>query len=234
MAKFSVVHGQHHIPAAESSPVTDGPHSGQEPVAGPMTVAPPDGLTTRQRRLAPALIVNTGAGKGKTTAAMGLALRAWHQGWSIGVFQFVKSGRWASGERIALEALGAEHRRIGIGGPVEWFATGTGRSWVRKPDAEPDQASLAKQAWQQVKEQLAAQKHRLYVLDEFTYPIKWGWLDVAEVVAVLRDRPGFQHVVVTGREAPPELVGIASVVTEMGKTKHVFDSGQKGQPGIEW
>ena len=193
-----------------------------------------DGLTARQRRLRPALIVNTGDGKGKTTAAMGLALRGWHQGWSIGVFQFVKSGKWVSGERRALEALGAEHERTGAGGAVEWFATGTGRRWVRKPDAEVDQADAAREAWAEVALRLAEQRHNLYVLDEFTYPLTWGWLDVADVAATLRDRPGSQHVVITGRGAPAELLEIATTVTEMRKVKHPFDTGQKGQAGIEW
>jgi cob(I)alamin adenosyltransferase len=201
---------------------------------GEPAALPEDGLTTRERRLRPALIVNTGDGKGKTTAAVGLALRAWHQGWSIGVFQFIKSGKWASGERGALEALGAEHERSGAGGEVVWFSTGAGRRWVRKPDAEPDQADAAREAWAEVKQRLADQRHQLYVLDEFTYPLTWGWLDVGEVVATLRDRPGVQHVVVTGRGAPAELVEIATTVTEMTKRKHPFDTGQKGQAGIEW
>lgn len=193
---------------------------------------PDDGLTARERRLRPALIVNTGDGKGKTTAAMGLALRAWHQGWSVGVFQFIKSGKWVTGERLALEALNAEHERTG--GEVEWYATGAGRRWVRRPDAEPDQADAAREAWAEVRARLAEQRHRLYVLDEFTYPLKWGWLDLADVVATLRDRPGIQHVVITGRGAPVELLEIATTVTEMTKVKHPFDSGQKGQAGIEW
>ena len=133
-------------------------------------------MTTKERRLRPALIVNTGDGKGKTTAALGLALRGWHQGWSIGVFQFIKSGQWITGERIALETLAAAHERTGLGGPVEWFATGSGRRWVRKPDAEPDQAEAAREAWAEVKLRFTEQRHDLYVLDEFTYPLTWGWL----------------------------------------------------------
>jgi cob(I)alamin adenosyltransferase len=195
---------------------------------------PEDGLSTRERRLRPALIVNTGDGKGKTTAAMGLALRAWHQGWSIGVFQFIKSGKWVSGERIALEALGAEHQRSGTGGEVEWFSTGAGRRWVRKPGEEPDHADAAREAWAEVKWRLAGQRHQFYLLDEFTYPLNWGWLELDDVVATLRDRPGVQHVVVTGRDAPAELLEIATTVTELVNRKHPFDSGQKGQAGIEW
>lgn len=201
---------------------------------GTLAQAPDDGLTTRERRRLPALVVNTGEGKGKTTAAMGLALRGWHQGWSVGVFQFIKSGKWVSGERAALEALGAEHRRSGAGGEVVWFATGAGRRWVRKPGEETEHADAAREAWAEVASRLAAERHQLYVLDELTYPLTWGWLDVAEVVATLRDRPGVQHIVVTGRGAPPELIDIATTVTEMTKRKHPFDTGQKGQAGIEW
>lgn len=203
------------------------------PLAQP-PVQPDDGLTTRQRRLRPALIVNTGEGKGKTTAAMGLALRGWHQGWSIGVFQFVKSGNWVSGERSALAALDAEHRRSGVGGPIDFFATGSGRRWVRKPDAEPDQADAAREAWDEVALRLSEQRHDLYVLDEFTYPLQWGWLDVDAVVSALRDRPGTQHIVITGRSAPRALLEVATTVTAMTKVKHPFDEGQKGQAGIEW
>ncbi|MFV0451438.1 MAG: cob(I)yrinic acid a,c-diamide adenosyltransferase [Propioniciclava sp.] len=195
---------------------------------------PDDGLTSRERRLRPALIVNTGDGKGKTTAAMGLALRAWHQGWSTGVFQFVKSGTWVTGERLALAALDAEHRRTGTGGPIEFFATGSGRRWVRRSDAEPDQSDAARAAWDEVALRLGEERHQLYVLDEFTYPLAWGWLDLTEVVSALRERPGTQHVVITGRNAPPELLDLATTVTEMHPLKHPFEDGQKGQAGIEW
>ena len=195
---------------------------------------PDDGLTSRERRLRPALIVNTGEGKGKTTAAMGLALRAWYQGWSIGVFQFIKSGKWSSGERAALECLDAEHRRTGAGGPIEFVSSGSGRSWVRRPEREPDPTEGARDAWDEVVHRLAEQRHQLYVLDEFTYPLTRGWLDLPRVIETLRDRPGVQHVVITGRGAPAELCAIATTVTEMRKLKHPFDGGQKGQAGIEW
>jgi cob(I)alamin adenosyltransferase len=92
----------------------------------------------------------------------------------------------------------------------------------------------AREGWEQVKRDLAAETYRLYVLDEFAYPMHWGWVPVAEVVEVLRERPGTQHVVVTGRNAPAELLDAADLVTEMGKVKHPMDTGQKGQRGIEW
>jgi cob(I)alamin adenosyltransferase len=90
------------------------------------------------------------------------------------------------------------------------------------------------EGWEQVQRDLAAQTYRFYVLDEFTYPMTWGWVDVDEVVQVLRDRPGDQHVVITGRNAAPALVEAADLVLETTKVKHPMDAGQKGQRGIEW
>jgi cob(I)alamin adenosyltransferase len=199
------------------------------PQGRPETV-PDDGLTTRQRRNRPLVIVHTGAGKGKSTAAFGLALRGWNQGWPIGVFQFVKSAKWRIGEERALRVLGES----GEGGKVDWHKMGEGWSWIQRPGTEEDHAADAREGWEQIKRDLAAETYTLYVLDEFTYPMKWGWVDVDDVVATLRDRPGHQHVIVTGRDADPRLVGIADLVTEMGKVKHPMDAGQKGQKGIEW
>ncbi len=199
---------------------------------GQPAVVPDDGLTTRQRRDRALLIVHTGVGKGKSTAAFGLALRGWAQGWPIGVFQFVKSAKWRVGEEKALKALGALHDSTGEGGPVTWNKMGEGWSWVQR--TIEDSADAAREGWEQVKRELAAETYRLYVLDEFTYPMKWGWVDPDEVVSVLRTRPGRQHVVITGRDAAPALIEAADLVTEMGKVKHPMDAGQKGQRGIEW
>jgi cob(I)alamin adenosyltransferase len=189
---------------------------------------PDDGLTTRQRRNRPLVVVHTGVGKGKSTAAFGLALRGWNQGWPIGVFQFVKSAKWKVGEERALRVLGAS----GEGGTVAWHKMGEGWSWVQRDIESSEDA--AKEGWEQVKRDLAAETYQLYVLDEFIYPMKWGWVDVGEVVKVLRERPGTQHVVITGRGAPEELVELADLVTDMTKVKHPMDAGQKGQRGIEW
>ncbi|MQY06384.1 cob(I)yrinic acid a,c-diamide adenosyltransferase [Actinomadura macrotermitis] len=191
---------------------------------------PDDGLTTRARRNRPLVIVHTGPGKGKSTAAFGLALRSWNQGWPIGVFQFVKSAKWRIGEETALRVLGDSAE----GGTVDWHKMGEGWSWIQRPGSEEDHAADAREGWEQIKRDLAAEKYRLYVLDEFTYPMKWGWVDVEDVVAALRDRPGNQHVVITGRDADPRLLEFADLVTEMGKVKHPMDQGQKGQKGIEW
>ena len=191
---------------------------------------PDDGLTTRARRRQPVLAVHTGTGKGKSTAAFGMALRAWSVGWPIVVFQFVKSPTWRVGEEAALRALGT----CGEGGAVTWHKMGGGWSWIQRPGSGRDHAAEAAEGWAQIKRDLAAQTYRFYLLDEFTYPMTWGWVEVADVVETLRDRPGSQHVVITGRGADPALVALADLVTEMVKVKHPLDAGRKGQPGIEW
>lgn len=201
---------------------------------GKPDAVPDDGLTTRQRRNRPLLIVHTGEMKGKSTAAFGLALRAWNQGWPIAVFQFVKSAKWKVGEENALLALGEVHERTGQGGPVEWHKMGAGWSWSRKQGDEADHAEAAREGWREITRRLTEERHTLYVLDEFTYPMAWGWVDVDEVVETLTNRPGHQHVVITGRRAAPELVAAADLVVEMTKVKHPMDEGAKGQKGIEW
>ncbi|WP_436700431.1 cob(I)yrinic acid a,c-diamide adenosyltransferase [Nocardioides sp. BYT-33-1] len=195
---------------------------------GQPLVIPNDGLTTRQRRNRPLVMVHTGDGKGKSTAAFGLALRGWNQGWDIGVFQFVKSAKWRLGEQTAFEKLPPGN------GTVEWHKMGSGWSWSRKAGSEEDHAADAAEGWAEIKRRIATERHDLYLLDEFTYPINWGWVDVDDVVETLASRPGHQHVVITGRRADPKLVELADLVTEMTKVKHPMDVGQKGQKGIEW
>ena len=201
---------------------------------GRPAVVPDDGLTTRQRRNRPLLMVHTGPGKGKSTAAFGVALRGWNQGWRIGVFQFVKSAKWRIGEQTVLERLGRLHEETGEGGPVEWHKMGSGWSWSRKQGDAEDHETAAAEGWQEIKRRLAEETHDLLVLDEFTYPMKWGWVDVDDVVETLRSRPGTQHVVITGRDADPRLVEVADLVLQTTKVKHPMDAGQKGQRGIEW
>ena len=182
----------------------------------------------RLKREHPLLVVNTGYGKGKSTAAFGLMLRAWAQGWPIGVYQFVKSGKWRVGEQAAALALSESD----AGGRIDWFKMGDGWTWTSR---DLDQsADLAREGWEEVKRRLADETYRFLLLDEFTYPMTFGWVDVAEVVDVLTQRPGFQHVVVTGRDAPEELIGAADLVSEVTKVKHPFDTGRRGQKGIEW
>jgi cob(I)alamin adenosyltransferase len=199
---------------------------------GKVAEIPADGLSTRQRRAQPLLAVHTGDGKGKSTAAFGMALRAWSAGWAIGVFQFTKSPKWKVGEESALRALGEVHTSTGAGGPVTWHKMGAGWSWLRTQPEDHERAAAA--GWEQVKRDLAAQTYRLVVLDEFTYPVSNGTLDVEDVLAALAARPGVQHVVITGRRAHPALVQAADLVTEMTKVKHPMDAGRKGQAGIEW
>ncbi len=201
---------------------------------GQPLVVPDDGLTTRARRTAPVLAVHTGEGKGKSTAAFGMALRAWNSGLNVAVFQFVKSAKWRVGEESAFRELGRVHDEQGIGGAVEWHKMGSGWSWVKKVGSDADHAVAAADGWAEIASRLAEQRHDFYVLDEFTYPLKWGWVDVEEVVETLLGRPGRQHVVITGRDAPARLIEVADLVTEMTKVKHPMDAGRKGQPGIEW
>ena len=201
---------------------------------GQPEIIPDDGLSTRQRRNRPLVMVHTGPGKGKSTAAFGLAMRAWNQGWDIGVFQFVKSAKWKIGEQNVMERLGHLHTETGEGGPVEWHKMGSGWSWRRKDGTEADHAADAAEGWAEIKRRIAAERHDLYLLDEFTYPVKWGWVDAHDVAETLAARPGRQHVVITGRDADPRLLEVADLVTEMGKVKHPMDAGQKGQRGIEW
>ena len=197
---------------------------------GQPSVVPDDGLTTRQRRNRALVVVHTGEMKGKSTAAFGLALRAWNQGWSIGVFQFVKSAKWKVGEEQALRVLGESEE----GGTVAWHKMGEGWSWTRKAGTDEDHAANALEGWEQVKRDLSAQTYTFYVLDEFTYPMKWGWVSVDDVVETLANRPGTQHVVITGRDAAPRLIEVADLVMQTTKVKHPMDAGQKGKRGIEW
>jgi len=201
---------------------------------GQPEAVPDDGLTTRQRRNRPIFAVHTGPMKGKSTAAFGMALRAWNQGWSIGVFQFVKSAKWRVGEETALTALGELHESTGQGGPVEWHKMGAGWSWSRKKGTEQDHAADAREGWEEIKRRIAAQQHDFYVLDEFSYPLHWGWVDVDDVIKTITEREGRQHVIITGRNAPDALIDAADLVVEMTKVKHPMDAGQKGQRGIEW
>jgi cob(I)alamin adenosyltransferase len=152
----------------------------------------------------------------------------------VAVYQFVKSAKWKVGEESALTALGRLHEQTGEGGPVVWHKMGSGWSWSRRQGTDVDHAADAAEGWAQIKRDLAAEAHRFYVLDEFTYPLKWSWVDVHDVVETLANRPGAQHVVITGRDAPPALVEAADLVVEMTKVKHPMDAGQKGQRGIEW
>jgi cob(I)alamin adenosyltransferase len=168
------------------------------------------------------LIVHTGKGKGKSTAAWGLLLRALGRGLRCGVVQFGK-GAWQSGERAAIERLGAG---------VEWHTLGEGFTWETQ-DRSRDIAA-AERAWAKARELMANPAIRLVVLDELNIALRYDHLDIAEVVAVLKARRPDQHIVVTGRNAKPELIETADLVTEMTLVKHHFAAGVKAQEGIEF
>lgn len=166
------------------------------------------------------VLVNTGHGKGKSTAAFGTMIRAIARGWHVCVIQFIKSGRWRVGE----EEIG---RRLG----VEWWTIGDGFTWNSK-DMEETEAR-AREAWRTAKQRIASGQYEMLVLDEITYPINYGWIDVEEVVDAIRDRPEHVNVIATGRDAPPELIEVADTVTEMTKVKHAFDRGVRAKRGID-
>jgi len=166
------------------------------------------------------VLVNTGHGKGKSTAAFGTMIRALARGWHVCVIQFIKSGKWKVGE----EEIG---RRLG----VDWWTIGDGFTWNSKVMEETE--ARAREAWRTAKEKVASGKYEMVLLDEITYPINYGWLDVHEVVDAIRNRPEHVNVIATGRDAPPELIEVADTVTEMTKIKHAFDRGVRAMRGID-
>ena len=166
------------------------------------------------------VLVYTGEGKGKTTAALGLVLRAIGRGFRPRIFQFMKHERAAFGEHRALERLGV---------PIEGL--GDGFSW-RSRDLEKS-AELARAGWRRAAEAVASGDWDLVVLDEIMYPLAFGWIDLDEVLEVLRERPRNVHVVLTGRGAPEALVEYADTVSEMKKVKHAYEAGIPAQKGME-
>lgn len=184
------------------------------PTVDPVT---PEARRTRDGQL----IVNTGDGKGKSTAAFGVMIRALARGWNVAVVQFLKSGDWKVGE----EKIG---RELG----VDWWALGEGFTW-NSDDLSEDEA-VAQEAWRNAAEILAAGEHELVILDEITYPMNWGWIDSDAVIAALGDRPTAVNVVATGRDAPDALIDIADTVSEVRKVKHAFDHGILARKGLDY
>jgi cob(I)alamin adenosyltransferase len=181
-------------------------------------------MTQRRKAttIAPSLVlVNTGDGKGKSTAAFGVVLRAVARDWRVAVIQFIKSGRWKTGEeKVAL--------RLG----VDWLKGGDGFTW-ESPDLD-ESAGRARAAWELAAATIAEGRHKLVVLDEVTYPINYGWIDGDAVAAAIRDRPAHVSVVATGRRAPAALIDVADTVTEMVKVRHAFDHGIRARRGIDY
>lgn len=173
------------------------------------------------RRADSLVLVNTGNGKGKSTAAFGTMIRSVARGWPVAVVQFLKSGKWNTGEEKVARDLG-----------VEWFALGEGFTWDSE-DLSQDEA-VAREAWRQAASLLAEGSHRLVVLDEITYPMNWGWFDIDEVVAAIRDRSPKVNVICTGRNAPEPLLKLADTATEMQVIKHAYKSGIRAMKGIDY
>ena len=168
------------------------------------------------------VIVHTGKGKGKTTAALGLVFRAWGHGMRVCVLQFIKRKNENLGEVKAALKMG-----------IEWHQTGSG--FVFDPAKMDAARAKTRRAWALAQDKIASGAYDLIVLDEFTYALEFGWLDSGEVLAWLAEhKPPELHLVITGRDALPALIEYADLVTEMGNVKHPFDRGVQAQRGIEF
>jgi len=183
---------------------------------------PPVEAPARAKVRKPSLVVvNTGDGKGKSTAAFGIMIRAVARGWKVAVIQFVKSGEWKVGE----ETIG---RKLG----VDWWALGDGFTW--DADELSESEAVAREAWAFAAEKIRSGDYDMVILDEVTYPMNWGWIDPVEVVETIRNRPPKVNIVMTGRDAPQGLIEIADTVTEMVKLKHPYDEGVMSRRGIDF
>ena len=186
-------------------------------VENPPTAKPYDKPEGERRGV---VIVNTGDGKGKSTAAFGLALRAHGRGKAVKIYQFMKVPTARFGEHRMFEQIGI---------PIEGL--GDGFSW-KSQDLERS-AGLAREGWQRARAAILSGEYFLVVLDEITYPLIYGWLPLDDVLQTLRERPRDVHVALTGRRAPAELIDLADTVTEMQMVKHAFKAGVPAQRGIE-
>jgi cob(I)alamin adenosyltransferase len=180
-----------------------------------------DPRPTTLRRAPSLVLVNTGPGKGKTSAAMGVVVRGVGRGWPVAVVQFLKSGNWHTGEEKVCTQLG-----------VDWWAMGEGFTWD-SADLDVDHA-VAAGAWDQAKRVIGAGAHQLVVLDEITYPINWDWISVDDAVATIVGRPSQVNIIVTGRNAPQAIIDIADTVTEMAEVKHAYAAGIRAKKGIDY
>ena len=187
-------------------------------VGTPLTEDPrPGGMRTASSLI----IVNTGDGKGKSSAAFGTVLRARARGWPVAVVQFLKSEDWVTGEQLMAEPLG-----------VDFWSLGEGFTWD-SDNLTRDQAE-ARAAWRHGRSLVQSGDHRLIVFDEITYPLNWEWIDAAEVESTFRNRPRGVSLVLTGRDAPRWMIELADTATEMLKTKHAYDDGIVAKKGIDF
>jgi cob(I)alamin adenosyltransferase len=184
-------------------------------VTPPKPPAPPK---LRPRSL---VLVNTGEGKGKSTAAFGVVMRAVARDWRVCVIQFIKSDKWKVGEEKIARQLG-----------VEWLKGGDGFSW-ESPDLDKSEGRAAA-AWQLAAAAIAGGDYQLVILDEITYPMNWGWIDSEAVINAIRSRPAQVNIVATGRDAPEALIETADTVTEMVKVRHAYDRGIQARRGIDF
>jgi cob(I)alamin adenosyltransferase len=175
-------------------------------------------MTTDRRGM---VIVNTGDGKGKSSSAFGVMLRAVARGWNVAVVQFIKSDKWQTGEKKMAEELG-----------VDWLVGGDGFTWESEDMAATERA--AQDAWARAKEIIAGGEYDVVILDEATYPVTFGWIDVADVVRAIDGRPDSVNVIITGRDADQALIDLADTVTEMRKVKHAFDRGISARKGLDF
>lgn len=179
---------------------------------------PPPAPKERRRSL---VIVNTGDGKGKSTAAFGVVIRGVARGWRVAVIQFIKSDKWKVGEEKVALQLG-----------VDWLKGGDGFTW-ESPDLDKSEGRAAA-AWELAAATIAAGEHQLVILDEVTYPMNWGWIDPGAVLEAIRSRPPQVNIVATGRDAPAGLIEVADTVTEMIKVRHAYDSGIRARRGLDF
>jgi len=167
------------------------------------------------------VLVNTGEGKGKSTAAFGVIMRAVAREWRVCVIQFIKSDKWKVGEEKVARQLG-----------VDWLKGGDGFTW-ESPDLDKSEGRAAA-AWQLAAAAISGGEYQLVVLDEITYPMNWGWIDTDAVIQAIRTRPERVNVIATGRDAPEALIEVADTVTEMVKVRHAYDRGIRARRGIDF
>jgi cob(I)alamin adenosyltransferase len=167
------------------------------------------------------VLVNTGNGKGKSSAAFGVMGRAWARGWRVVVIQFVKGGKWQVGERKLAEHL-----------DIEWLTMGDGFTWESTDMDET--VAKGRHAWEVARTKLASGEYDLVILDEVTYAVSYGWIDVADMVSAITTRARTTNVIITGRNAPQELIDLADTATEMRMIKHAYQRGIRAKKGIEY
>ena len=203
--------------------MTSSPDPSLDPADPAETVEPP--IETPDKgglEVAKSLVmVNTGHGKGKSTAAFGTLLRGVAMGWPVAVVQFLKSGEWRVGEEKICRDLG-----------VDWFTAGDGFTWD-STDLDESRAT-ARAAWGLAENLIVGGKHRLVVLDEISYAMTWDWIDTTAVCGAIENRPEDVNLILTGRDMPQPIVDLAHTVTEMCNIKHAFDAGYVAKKGIDY